>query len=67
MSRPIRLLLALLLLALVGQGQAARPAAAQEPPPPGSPAPARTSDPLQEFVPHEKLPADSAVAFPVDI
>ena len=67
MSRLIRLLLALLFLTLAGQGQGARPAAAQEAPPPASPAPARTPDPLQEFVPHEKLPADSAVAFPVDI
>ena len=57
MSRLIRLLLALLFLTLVEQGQGLRPATAQEPPP----------DPLQEFVPHEKLPADSAVAFPVDI
>jgi len=57
MSRLIRLLLALLLLTLAGQGQGARPAAAQQPPP----------DPLQEFVPREKLPADRAVAFPVDI
>ncbi len=57
MSRLIRLLLALLLLTLAGQGQGARPAAAQEAPP----------DPLKEFVPHEKLPADSAVALPVDI
>jgi hypothetical protein len=57
MSRLIRLLLALLFLTLTGQGPGARPAAAQE----------TTPDPLKEFVPHEKLPADSAVAFPVDL
>jgi hypothetical protein len=57
MSRLIRLLLALLFLTLAGQDQGARPAAAQEAPP----------DPLKEFIPHEKLPVDSAVAFPVDI
>ena len=60
MKRVIRVLLTLLALALAGQGHNGSPAAAQE-------APARTPDPLQEFVPHEKLPADSAVAFPVDI
>jgi hypothetical protein len=76
MSRLIRLLIALLFLTLAGPDQGARPAAAQEtpaaakgapPPASASPAPVRTPDPLQEFVPHEKLPADSAVALPVDI
>ena len=49
--------------------QTAAPSAA--PPAPAvspSPAPARPGkDPLLEFVPREHVPADSAVAFPVDI
>jgi hypothetical protein len=39
-------------------------------PPPESPAPPATPaphDPLEEFVPKEKVKADGAVAFPVDI
>ena len=63
MKRLIRVLFALLLLAAFGQGPRAREASAQEPPKATSPSP----DPLEEFVPHEKVPADSAVAFPVDI
>lgn len=50
-------------------------AAAQAPAPPASPAPVSPvppaappgKDPLLEFVPHEHVPADSAVSFPVDI
>ena len=44
--------------------QAPTPSAAPTP----SPAPAAPGkDPLVEFVPRERVPADSAVAFPVDI
>jgi hypothetical protein len=32
-----------------------------------STAPAQQEDELEEFVPTEKVPADSSVAFPVDI
>jgi hypothetical protein len=60
-------------LALAGHPAAAR--GAQEPEAPASkptpaPTPTPTADPkeqLEEFVPSEKLPADQAVAFPVDI
>ena len=41
-----------------------------EPAPRAHPAPTPTAEPeeqLEEFVPTEKLPADQAVAFPVDI
>ena len=61
MKRVLRVLFAVLLLAAFGQGAKGREAVAQEPKAPASP------DPLEEFVPHEKVPADSAVAFPVDI
>jgi hypothetical protein len=64
-------------LALLGAGgwlAGTRPATAS----PQSPAPSATpsaapspapagKDPLKEFVPHEHVPADSAVSFPVDI
>jgi hypothetical protein len=54
---------------------AATPAPAPAPPaatpaPAPTPAPTPTAKPeeqLEEFVPSEKLPADDAVAFPVDI
>jgi hypothetical protein len=75
-----RLLLALLLLASVlGPAPAAQdppkpapepasptPPATPVPGPPATPATPR-EDPLEEFVPQEHVPADSAVAFPVDI
>lgn len=41
----------------------ASPAASPAAPPPAAPG----KDPLQEFVPTERVPADSAVSFPVDI
>jgi hypothetical protein len=56
-----RVLLAVLtLVGIVGGGPS--PSAAQTPPP----APPQ-EDPLREFVPKERVPADSAVSFPVDI
>jgi len=70
-----RVLLLTSLLALVAEGgssQARPPDGAEQVPPsaaPASPAvPAPPAhDPLEEFVPHEKLDADSVVALPVDI
>jgi hypothetical protein len=66
-----------LLLGWLVSSAVAAPAArvdSQEPPPPASPPPAALppatptpKDPLEEFVPKEKVKADSAVAFPVDI
>ncbi len=48
--------------------------AAQSPEAPSPPAeesepqqPKRSEEPLETFVPSEKLPADSAISFPVDI
>ena len=67
-------LLVVALLGLAGQVPGPAPAAAspQEAAPsaPASPAPAPMpagKDPLLEFVPKEHVPADSVVAFPVDI
>ena len=57
MKRALLLLSSLLLLAAEG-GSSHAPAQT-----PSAPAP----DPLEEFVPHEKLEADSVVALPVDI
>ena len=64
-----RIVLAVLALAgLAGPAPAARSwAATQEAPPAASPGPAPGQDPLEEFIPREKVPADSAVSFPVDI
>ena len=62
MTRRSRITLAALLLMLAGAAPSSR-LDAQEPP---APAP-RTPDPLDVFVPHEKVDADSIVAFPVDI
>jgi hypothetical protein len=39
--------------------------AAAQPPEPQQPKP--SEEPLETFVPSEKLPADSAISFPVDI
>jgi hypothetical protein len=63
MTRRSRITLAVLLLMLAGAAPSSR-LSAQEPP---APPPARTPDPLDVFVPHEKVDADSIVAFPVDI
>jgi hypothetical protein len=59
MKRFLRAVLVVLLLVLAGSAPKAPLAAAQE----ARPGP----DPLDEFIPHEKVPADSVVAFPVDI
>ena len=70
MKRALLLLTSLLLLAAENGFSQAPPAAPPAPPaPPASPAsPAPPAhDPLEEFVPHEKLDADSVVALPVDI
>jgi hypothetical protein len=71
MARLLRITLAALLLMLASAGPPSR-LDAQEPPapaPPAGPAPAGPSahDPLEEFVPREKVEADSIVTFPVDI
>jgi hypothetical protein len=74
MRRVSRVLLTAALLASAGSAPA-RPdqAPTEETPPPPASAPAATPpattppDPLQEFVPREKLKADSVVALPVDI
>lgn len=50
--------------------EAAEQAAAENASPPreGEPQPPeRSTEPLETFVPSEKLPADSAISFPVDI
>jgi hypothetical protein len=58
-----------LLLALAGVAvlaSAGDQAAAQAPPAPATPAPTPMPD-IEDFVPSEKVSADDAVAFPVDI
>ena len=49
----------------------APPPVEEEPPPPLSPesteTPASQEDELEPFTPSEKVPADSAISFPVDI
>jgi hypothetical protein len=71
MNRRLRVALAALLLMLASAAPPSR-LDAQEPPAappagtPASPGP-RTPDPLEEFVPHERVEADSIVTFPVDI
>ena len=70
MKRALLVLSSLLLLVAEGNSSHARPQAAPEP---ASPAPAPQTpaapprDPLEEFVPSEKLEADSVVSLPVDI
>ena len=66
----VRVSLAAALLGLAGPGRGGAAAAPQPPPaasPSAPPATAPGKDPLLEFVPREHVPADSAVAFPVDI
>ncbi len=61
--------LAMLLIAFLSIGPDA-PGQAGEPPPPATEAPAAEppdTTPLETFEPTEKLPADSAISFPVDI
>lgn len=59
------------LLALLAAGALASAGDQGAPPAPAPPAAAtpapRTAPDLEEFVPTEKVPADEAVAFPVDI
>ena len=69
MTRSLRIALAALLLILASAAPPSRldaqePATTPLPPPPAGP---RTPDPLEEFVPHERVEADSVVTFPVDI
>ena len=60
------LLIALLLFGalMTSDTLAAQPPAAEEAPEPPTEAP---TEPLETFVPSERLPADSAISFPVDI
>lgn len=72
MNRVSRVLLSAALLGAAASAPAARPEQAppQETPapkPPTAPATSASPDPLLEFVPHERLKADSVVALPVDI
>ena len=78
MTRSLRITLAALALGLGSAAPSSRldaqeapptPATAAPTPTPAEPAPAgpRGRDPLDEFVPHEKVEADSIVAFPVDL
>jgi hypothetical protein len=70
MKRALLVVSSLLLLLVEGGSSHARPQSPPEPaaPSPGPQAPAATPrDPLEEFVPSEKLEADSVVALPVDI
>jgi hypothetical protein len=82
MPRPLRITLAVLLLTLAGSTPQARLLSAQEAEAPREPAPPsdRTAppspeepparpgpDPLDAFVPHERVDADSIVALPVDL
>jgi hypothetical protein len=62
-------LVRVLLLALAGLAaiaSAGDQAASQPPPAPATPAPTPVPD-IEDFVPSEKVSADDAVAFPVDI
>lgn len=53
-------------LGLAALASAGDQAAAQAPPAPATPAPTPVPD-IEDFVPSEKVSADDAVAFPVDI
>jgi hypothetical protein len=66
MKRALVVLSTVLLLLALGSAREAHRLEAQEAPPP-APAGPPPSDPLEEFVPTEKLEADSVVSFPVDI
>lgn len=59
-------LVLLLVLALLGLNTTAQDTAGQDTAGSGS-APAETEEELESFVPTEKLPADTAISFPVDI
>lgn len=64
MTRSLRITLAALLLMLASAAPPSRLDAQETPAAPAGP---RTPDPLEEFVPHERVEADSIVTFPVDI
>jgi hypothetical protein len=66
MKRASRIILAVLLLVAAGSAPDGRLLASQAPPTKAPPAP-KPPDPLEEFVPREKVEADSIVSFPVDI
>jgi hypothetical protein len=70
----MRVLVRALLLGLVGVAALASAGDAPPPPPAAAPEAARPAEPaplpagdLEDFVPSEKVGADDAVAFPVDI
>lgn len=65
MKRLVRVLL-LGLAGLAAIASAGDQAAPQPPPAPANPAPTPGPD-IEDFVPSEKVSADDAVAFPVDI
>ena len=71
MNRVSRVLLSAALLGAAGSAPAARPdqspQGAPVPAPAATPAAPASPDPLLEFVPRERLKADSVVALPVDI
>jgi hypothetical protein len=66
MSRTPRIALTALLLVSAGAAPA-RPRGASSPAPAPAPAASPTPDPLEEFVPHDRVEADSVVAMPVDL
>jgi hypothetical protein len=70
MKRALLFITSVLLLAAEGGSSPARPPEGPEQPPPSPPAAAPAPpahDPLEEFVPRDRLEADSVVALPVDI
>jgi hypothetical protein len=64
--RPVLLGL-LAAVAVVSSGDQGAPPPAPVPAPPSPVAPAPPSGDIEDFVPSEKVSADDAVAFPVDI
>jgi hypothetical protein len=66
--KPLVRVLLLGLAGLAAIASAGDQAASQPPPAPATPAPTPTPVPdVEDFVPSEKVSADDAVAFPVDI
>lgn len=53
--------------AMAAAGDQAAPPPAGPSPSPASASPAAPAGDIQDFIPSEKVPADDAVAFPVDI
>lgn len=66
MRRTPRVILAAVLL-LTAAASPARTQSAEESPAPPAPVASPRPDRLEEFVPHERVKADSAVAMPVDL